>query len=263
MTRCILLFALASHLFAQKATDLFTKAPPDVDEALRARVSKFYQAHVDGRPRLAEEFVAEESKDQFYNGKKPKYLSFGILKIDYSEQFTKATVTTLIETFVPMVGFANKPMKMPLLSFWKIENGQWCWYLDLDKMSITPFGKMGTSPGPATNAPPPDLSRGPDVNAVIRQVTADKTAVVFKRGEESSSQVTITNSMPGTVSVMLPDKAPPGIDVSLSAKQLKAGEKAAVVIRYAPGKDSPKGPLTVNVEVQPINRIIPIQVQFQ
>jgi hypothetical protein len=263
MSRCILLAALAGHLLAQQATDLFSKAPPDVDTALRVRIGKFYQAHVDGKPRLAEEFVAEESKDQFYNSKKPKYLSFEILKLDYSENFTKATVTTLVETFVPMVGFANKPMKLPLLSFWKIENQQWCWYLDLEKMSITPFGKMGTSPGPAPNAPPPDLSKGPDVNAVMRQVTADKTSVVFKRGEASTGEVTITNSMPGSVTVALPDQPLPGIDVSLPVKQLKAGQKAAVVIRYTPLQNPPKGPLTVHVEVQPINRLIPIQIQFQ
>ena len=53
-----------------KPTDIFEKAPPEVDNALRERVSKFFQAHVDGKFRLAEEVIAEDSKDFFYNMEK-------------------------------------------------------------------------------------------------------------------------------------------------------------------------------------------------
>src|ERR1700724_3603210 len=94
--RLLPVFALASCLLAQRPADLFSKAPPEVDEALRARVAKFYQAHVDGKPRRAEELVAEDTKDYFYTARKPQYLSFQIIKIDYTDTFTKATVTTMV-----------------------------------------------------------------------------------------------------------------------------------------------------------------------
>ena len=43
--------------------------PPEVDQALRARISEFYQDHVDGKFRQAEALVAAETKDSFYGAK--------------------------------------------------------------------------------------------------------------------------------------------------------------------------------------------------
>jgi len=52
---------------AQNAAAVFAKAPPDVDDALRTRITAFYQAQVEGKPRRVEPMVAEDSKDFFYN----------------------------------------------------------------------------------------------------------------------------------------------------------------------------------------------------
>jgi hypothetical protein len=132
---------------AQSPLDLFSKAPPDVDTALRDRIKIFFQAHVDGKPRRAEEVVAEDSKDFFYNMKKPKFLSYEIHKIDYAKDFTEAKAIIVVETYVPVLGFGSKPMKVPVTTLWKIENGHWYWYITDDLINTTPFGKMGTPPG--------------------------------------------------------------------------------------------------------------------
>ena len=260
------IFALASSLLAQRPVELFSKAPPDIDEALRARVATFYQAHVDGKPRRAEELVAEDTKDYFYNARKPQYLSFQIVKIDYTDTFTKATVTTLVETVVAALGFTDKPMKVPLPSFWKFENGQWWWYIDADKLNTVPFGtaKFGVAPGTSAspNATLPNGGKGPDVAAVINQVRADKTAVAFKAGVASTDQITIVNSMPGPVTLALADKPIPLLDVSLSASQLKAGEKATLSIRYTPGTDVSRKSQVVRVEIKPLGRVIPLRNQI-
>ena len=71
-----------SAVFAQTPTDVFHKAPPHVDEALRTRVSQFLQAHVDGKFRNAIDLVADNSKDFYFAMEKRKYLSFEIVKID-------------------------------------------------------------------------------------------------------------------------------------------------------------------------------------
>ena len=97
-------------LFGQAATDLFQKAPPAVDEALRARISKFFQAHIDGKFRQAEVLVAEDSKDFFYSANKPKYLGFEIKEIAYSENFTKAKATVVTQMIVMVPGFVGKPL---------------------------------------------------------------------------------------------------------------------------------------------------------
>jgi|SRR5579862_231312 len=261
------LFALAASLMAQRPTDLFTKAPPDVDEALRARVAKFYQAHVDGKPRRAEELVAEDTKDYFYNARKPQYLSFQITKIDYTDNFTKATVTTMVETLIPAIGFTDKPIKVPLPSFWKVEKGEWWWYIDADKLNTAPFGQAKFGVAPGTAASPgnalPGGGKGPDVAAVINQVKADRTAVAFKAGVASTDQITIVNSMPGAVTLALFDKPLPVLDFSFSATQLKAGEKATLSIRYTPGTDLANKNDVVRVEIKPLGRFIPIRVVVQ
>ncbi|HKX00395.1 MAG TPA: hypothetical protein VJN43_21835 [Bryobacteraceae bacterium] len=251
---------------AQNPAELFTKAPPEVDEALRGRVSKFYQAHVDGKPRRAEELVAEESKDYFYDMKKPKYLSFEITKIDYSDNFTKAKVLVLVGTYLPVMGFADKPVKAPLLSTWKVVDGQWYWYIDPDVINTTPFGKMGTPPGydPAKSAAGalPDISKGPDLQALSKKVHADKLIARLNPREASSDQVTITNDLPGTVTLQLDTLKVPGFDARLDRTQLKGGEKAVLSLHFQPGKRAPRSMLA-NVTVQPINTLLRIQVLFQ
>src|ERR1700730_11464976 len=99
--RLLTVFALfAAGSFAQDTASLFNKPPADVDLALRARISEFYEYHVKGEFHKAEGLVAEDTKEYFYDHDKPKYLSFEISKIDYSDGFTKAKAIILCEQFV-------------------------------------------------------------------------------------------------------------------------------------------------------------------
>src|SRR5262249_33966210 len=140
------LFVLATGLcFAQNPTDLFTQAPKPVDDALRARITEFLQYHVDGRFRLAEQLVAEDTKDFFYTANKPKYVGFEIRNIQYSDEFTKAKATVVVQQYVLMPGLTDKPLSVPIASYWKIENGKWMWYLDQERLRNTPWGTLKES----------------------------------------------------------------------------------------------------------------------
>jgi len=250
---------------AQKPADLFAKAPPEVDAALRARISKFYQAHVDGKPRRAEELVAEESKDYFYNVRKPEFLSFEISKIEYAKDFTEAKVITLVETYVIVLGFGNKPMKVPVTSLWKIENGQWCWYITDDLINTTPFGKLGNPPGTDANgkARLPDIKNAPDVAAVSQQVKADKLVAELKARESSSDQVTIHNGMPGYVTLELRGPTRPGLEIKVDRTEIPAGENAVVSFHFEPGQNVPTKQAHVDVAIQPLNTVITLRVTFK
>src|SRR5262249_13083166 len=131
---------LAAASFAQNPADLFEKAPPAVDEALHARVREFYQLHVDKKFRQAERLVADDTKDLFYAMEKPNYYSFEIRRIEYSDNFTKAKVLTVCEMTILVVGFADKPVKVPIPSRWKLVDGHWYWYVDQEELKETPFG---------------------------------------------------------------------------------------------------------------------------
>lgn len=74
MSRVSLLLLLVLGLYGQTATNPFDKAPIEVDTALRERIAKFYQAHVDKKPRLAEQYVAEDTKD--YSSRLPSRRMF-------------------------------------------------------------------------------------------------------------------------------------------------------------------------------------------
>src|SRR5712691_2050487 len=84
----LLTLSAASWLLAQ-ADNPFNRPPAGVDEALRARITAFYQLHVKGDFRHAEAYVAEDTKDFFYTNNKPQYLSFEIGRIDSSKNFTR------------------------------------------------------------------------------------------------------------------------------------------------------------------------------
>src|SRR5271157_2893370 len=245
MSRLILLAVFASGSFAQNAGDAFNKPPADVDQALRARMTEFYDLHVKGEFRKAEALVAEVTKDLYYSSNKTKYLSFEIGRIEYFDDFTRAKATVLCEQHIMMPGFTGKPMKVPTPSTWKLVDGTWYWYVDPESLRMTPFGKM--TPGPPRESAPASKSI-PDIPTTVpdyiyKQVKADKASVTLKAGE--SEQVTITNSAPGPMNISLTGSVP-GVDVKLDRTVLNAGEKAVMTVQA--GSDAKSGVFSIQVE---------------
>jgi hypothetical protein len=258
MFRSIALLICATACFAQSPADLFNRPPEDVDRALRARITEFYQDHVEGKFRQAEALVAEDTKDYYYSANKTKYLSFEIRKIDYSEGFTRAKALIMCEQYIMMPEFNNKPMKVPTPSTWKLADGQWYWYVDQDALRQTPFGKMTPGPYPKGAAPatamPPSIPNLEQMEKLFsQQVKVDKTSVTLKPGE--SEQVTITNGAKGPITVELMGKIP-GVDVKLDEMNIPAGEKAVLTLRA--GAAAKPGVLSVLVEQT--NQVFSIQV---
>ena len=234
-------------------------APPAVEQALRARVTEFYQDQVDGKFRQAEALVAEDAKDFYYAAPKYKYLSFAIQKIDYSESFTRAKVTTMGEGYVAAPGFFDKPIKLPIVTTWKLTDGQWYWYVDQATINQTPFGNI--TPHPSTEPKAGQESGGfhipsaEEMKYIFSQVKADKQSVTLKAGE--SAEVEIANMAAGNVSLAL-DKPPAGLSAKLNTTSLGAGAKAILTIQAETGAKSGK----VTVRVDPTTQQIPIQVNI-
>jgi hypothetical protein len=252
----IAMFALFAALAFGQPNDPFKPKPPaDVDAALRARVQEFFDLHMKGQFRKAEELVAEDTKDFFYSGNKPKYLSFEISRIDYGPNFTTAKVLVICEQYLLMPGFVDHPMKVPTPSTWKLENGKWYWYVDQDALLNTPFGRM--TPGPFPNkgaAQPPSLPTIPtSADFLLKQVQLDKTAVRLKAGE--SAEVTVTNGAPGPMTLSV-SAALPGLEAKLDKSTLPAGGKATLTLRASEGAKS--GVLQVRVE--PSMQLLPLQI---
>ena len=255
MSRAFPFLLLVSAMCAQ---------PPDVDQALRDRITKFYQAHVDRKLiRQADQYVAEDTKDFFFESNKPVYLEFRIDKIDYSDDFTKAKAIVACKMIVPMPGFTDAPMTVPAPSTWKIENGQWVWYVDQKVGRETPFGRMKPAEGAPSAGSVPSLASAPDIQALWKSVRADKSSVSLSASQASSGEVTIASKMPGSVSLRLDYAKTPGLEVALDRTELKAGEQAKLSLRFEPQTKPSAKTVEVRVIVQPTNQMIPIAVTIQ
>src|SRR5579863_9630240 len=113
--------------FGQDSSDLFDKAPPAIDEALRARIDKFYGAFVSGKFKDAYLLVTDDSQDAFFELSKDQYKSYEIVKIRYSENFTKAVAVVGVKSDWRWHGVVT-PTTFPLTSNWEVVDGQWYWH---------------------------------------------------------------------------------------------------------------------------------------
>lgn len=261
MHRFALILAVAALAGAQSENP-FHRPPAGVDEALRARVKEFFGYHVTGEFRKAEAMVAEDTKDYFYTHNKPKYLGIEISKIDYSDDFQRATVLVLCEQYVKMPGFLDKPIKIPTPSAWKLENGIWVWWVDPASLGRSPFGQMhegpkpGQSPGAPGAAPITRETAPTSVDFLFKQVKLDRNQVTLKPGE--SATINISNNAPGAMTVSSRSKLT-GIEYSFDKPTLQQGEKATMTIKAVAGAKS----ATLDLEVNPIAQILPVQITIQ
>ena len=255
MYRLVLPVLLAAACCAQNPTDLFTRAPKAIDDALRARIAEFFQDHVDGKYRQAEQLVAEDTKDFFYTANKPKYLGFEIRVIDYTDDFTKARATVVVQQFMLMPGFGDKPLNVPISSYWKIEQGKWVWYVDQERLSHTPWGVMKAQGGPGdkSGSSMPRMPNATEMTGMLQQVKVDRSEVALEEGK--AGQVTFSNGAAGAITLSFLGAVPAGVEAKFDHTELKAGEQAVLSLR-ATGKTK----ATLQVRIDPTNQIIPIQI---
>lgn len=258
-----LTLALAAVALAQDPAALFEKAPPDIDEALRARVTQFYQYHVEGKFRAADALVAEDSKDAFFGMDKPRCRVFALGAVKYSENFTRAQVMISCDTEMLMLT-GPMPVKRPLSSRWKLEDGQWFWYVEPPKaeQTVTPFGVRKPQPAGPSAAQQDLLGRFVDMNAVTSGVKADHTQFEFDPGAVSSGQVKITNSLPGSVTLSIEGGGVAGLTFQLDRTELAGGQSAVLSLRYQPAEGRKPSPATIRIVVSPTGQEIPVQVSF-
>jgi hypothetical protein len=230
-------------------------APPEVNQALRARIQEFYGYFVKEEYRKAEKLIAEDSQDWFYNHNKPHYLSFEITRIEYSDDFKKANVLALCEQNVLMIGFAG-PMKIPTPSTWKLVDGQWFWYIDKDEITRTPFGVI---PERASDKPAGPLGKIPVIPSTpdfaMNLVKPDTKLLEVKAGESAEVAITNTAHGPATLSI---DGKPQGVEATLDHEVLTAGQKAVLSVHAAAGAHAGR----ILVRIHETGELIPIEIRF-
>jgi hypothetical protein len=252
MLRFALLGVLASASFAQSAGE----PPAEVDQALRARITEFYQLHVTGEYRKAEKMVAEDSQDIYYEHNKPKYLSFEIKTIAYAENFTKAKVSVTCEQYVPGLATLGRPVKMPSTSSWKVVDGKWYWYADPEELARGPMGKSanaGTKPAPGA-AQPGEVKIPTTPDFALGKVKLEKDSLAVKPNETYT--MFISNGSQGTASLSMAQVLP-GIQVTIDKPSLNPGEKAVVTFKT---NENPHSGV-IAFQVDPLGEVLGIAVK--
>jgi hypothetical protein len=257
-TGFLLLAALAA--FAQDNKSLFNTAPPEVEKALRERVAGFYQCYVDGKYRQAEQYVAEDTKDLHYQQEKNKIRGFEIIKVVFDDSFKKARVVTTIGTTVTMRG-NHMPVAAPMATHWKIEDGKWMYYVDAKHGVETPVGIMRGGPGtPKPGAPFGEMIKNPQ--AILSQLKVSKPGILLKGHENSTDSLTVTNNMPGAVTVGFEGEKIPGLSWSFDKTEIPQGQTAVLKFTYAPPDQRAKPSLQGALSIEPFGQRLAIRIDF-
>jgi hypothetical protein len=262
MCRFIPFLLAALTLTAQTPPMTLDKPPQDIDDALRARITSFYDFHVAQKFRLCEDLIADESKDDFYVLTKPPLQSYKIGNIEYSEKFTRAKVIIVgvLPVLIPMAGV--KVMEQPFASYWKRDDGVWYWYYNKKVLSDTPFGKATPSPTPALGTPESlAASVATNLEALQSALKIDRTSIELAVGQ--SQTVKITNTLPGPASLTVDCPFRPiaqtGISATFDKKDLK-GNESAVLTLTADSKMA-AGAYPLRITVSPTNQVLDITVK--
>jgi len=265
LARITLVF-LPLCLLAQQPSAI---APPEVDRALRERVTQFFQAHVDGAFRKAYELVADDFKDFYFAGNKTRYKSFSIDSIRYFDNFTRAKV--LLNTEVEWEMRLQKAVaRVQTPASWKLQDEKWMWYDDPKDRKRTPMdpdtqapGEIGLNPD-GTVQLPDDLSPraiADAASAQLKATTLDKSEVTLS-SKASSDKVVLHNGAPGFVNLTLEKLPPiPGLTVELDKTQI--GPNGNAIVKIACQPCTPTEPVTVNLTVEPFGRRFQVIVRIQ
>lgn len=256
---------LSVSAWSQSPADLFSKAPPDIESALRARITKFYEAHRDGKFRIADQYVAEDSKDVFFESDKRRCKTFEISKITYKgESFDQATVLVLCETQLLMPPAGVMEVKMPIASKWRVMNGDWFWYVEPNQDRQSPFGKMQPGAG-SEGGLPVAIPKGPDPKELLKMVSVDKSTLKFKAGKAGSDELVISSELPGEAHLVLDGATASDVKLELEKSVLNGKQTSKLIARYEPNSKQPRrnpSSSEFRILVQPLNKVIPVRIAF-
>ncbi len=236
-------------------------AVAEAEAALRARVEQYYKLQVEKKYREAEAMVADDSKDDYYNRAKQNIEGFSIQQIELLDNNSRARVTIKGKVTLRAALLGAQQFEMPLLTSWKIENGQWVWWVDPEMRGRTPFGTIKPTDTDAAKGGAIPAAPGPiDVKTLLRQVTLDSSFVTLDASHPEQT-LTFTNHLPGpiTLALELTNPQPPGVSIELEKSDLKAGETSAMRFHLT-GKAKSSG--IVSVLASPLNEIFDIRVQL-
>lgn len=137
--------AVAASGAAQKPPAAPAKAPAkaapvaNLEPSLKQRIDGYYRDIQEGKKGDAFQYVAPESRNEFFNMDYNSLVGIRIKGVEYSKDGSTATVDLVrserVPTFQQVLDLTGKDT-------WKKVDGQWCLVLNPPRDVQTPFGKM-------------------------------------------------------------------------------------------------------------------------
>ena len=264
----MLLVLLAATIASAQTTPSapLPQPPKDVDSALRARVAAFYTLLVKHDYRRAEEFVAPDTRDSYYEREKPRYLSFEVTSVKWSQDFTSAEVVmkVLMPGFMPE---NPKPMEEPVKGVWRLIDGGWYWAppkvtvtdlvksmygVDPDAKSEGGLFRVGAGSSPADLSPaaagpalpsssvnlPGGMGRPEAMQMAASEGAPRGTLQVDRQNVEmtapATAKVTLSNTSKASMTLFILGKLA-GIETAFDHEAIKPGEKAVLTLKAGAG----------------------------
>lgn len=245
--------------FAQTEAPPAENPPAGLEQTVRTRVNEFYALLVQQKYRQAEVYVAEDTKDYYYAGSKPEIRKYEVLKVEFSDRFTHAKVSTRCVEPIVMAGFPPGDVTVTVPTLWKLEDGNWYVYENPDKIR-NPSGLRSVpivTPAAGAAPPPADLQNLPkDPAFVFGRIHADRTDVKLPAG--GIEKITIANGSTGPITL---EYGYPlgGVEAKLDRTEVDSGQKA--ILTLTAGKSPSSG--FYYLRVMPTGEAIRINVQAQ
>jgi hypothetical protein len=261
MYRITLFVVLAGAAFAQEAVPA-GPPPSGLEEVVRERATALFTLFQKHEYRKAENWIAEETKDYYYAGSKPEIRKFEVQFVEFSGNFTQAKVMVRCVEPVVVAGFPPGEMTVNIPTLWKLEDGNWFYYEDPEKIR-NPSGlqnkiKAAVDSANATLQSPEDALKDlpKDSAFVLGKLSLDKSAVTIQPGKTAT--VIIANGSTGPVSLELGYPLH-GIEAKLDRLEVNRGEKSTLTLTA--GKEPSGG--TYYLRVMPTGEALAIQVEVK
>lgn len=250
------------------------KPPAEVDQALRARATEFFQDFVDAQYRKAFALVAEEAQEEYFASPKAELKAFKIDNIKYNDEFTEAVVNLIVKRVWKFQGQEMVP-EVPMSTTWKIENGKWVWYNKVQANTwVTAMGPsdvtvIARKPDGSIAGLPDKLDQA-TVDAagqrILQQQSGlDKTEVTLVPGQSSSETIVFHNGAPGSVGLELTNVPKiPGLTAKLDKTTVNFGENAALHLEYDPNGVAGTAPAAamLTMTVVPFRQQLTLLIKF-
>ncbi|MBV8846584.1 MAG: hypothetical protein JO307_27580 [Bryobacterales bacterium] len=269
MIRRIALAFLPFVAFAQTPS---VQPPPEVDAALRARATEFFQDFLDGKFRAAMDLVAEDTQEEYFASGKAQIKEFKIREIKYDPGFEHATVNSTVKR-VWVIGGKPEEVDVEMPMTWKLEKGKWVWTHERTNSDwLTPMGPSNidlvkrNADGTVTGVPHNITQDMVDAAAkkILQQTGVDKSTVTLAAGKPSSDKVVFHNGAQGSIHLEVQYPQVPGLDVKLDKVDLNFGEDAVVQVSYEPPSSDSAAPqpAAIQLTVVPFNQPFSIGINF-